>query len=63
MVTVQQHLNNPPNITPNTHTDTPKLIVAKPAPTKRKHCKRISFHGGDKLTLEKAPFSGSPEPV
>lgn len=29
---------------PNTHTDTPKLIVAKPAPTKRKHCKRISFH-------------------
>ena len=29
---------------PNTHTNTPKLIVAKPAPTKRKHCKRTSFH-------------------
>ena len=39
-----QHLNKPLKIVPNTHTDTPKLIVAKPAPTIRKHCKRTSFH-------------------
>ena len=39
-----RHLNKPLKMVPNTHTDTPKLIVAKPAPTRRKHCKRISFH-------------------
>lgn len=37
---VQLHSNNPLKIVPNTHSYTPKLIVAKPAPTKRKHCKR-----------------------